>query len=141
MIPAMEARSEHDAAISRVVRTLEARLRPVAILLYGSAARGRNHRRSDIDIAVLCGDAVPSWDDAQRLALALADVAGREVDLAFLDKASPILAMEALRTGELLACSDREQYESFVVRTATAYEDLKIVRRSAEARLLGTANV
>ncbi len=128
--------AEKGAALDAVVDRLRNCLRPAAVVLYGSAAKGRTHGGSDIDIAVLLDRPSPAWDDVGRLRVDLAELAGRDVDLTVLNDASPILVMEILRTGTLVDCAVPEAFEAFAVRTFTDYADLKITRRSIEERLL-----
>lgn len=126
-----------EAHFDRVVELLEERFRPLAILLFGSRARGVQHAGSDHDLAILAGRPLP---DAFAVAAAksdLEDVLGADVDLVVLDAASPILAMEILRDHAVLQMRDREAFEEFVVRTLGAYFDLKRVRAPIEAAILG----
>lgn len=111
-------------------------LDPAAVLLFGSHARGRATAASDIDLAVLVARRPPGWEAVQRLRGDLEDALSSPVDLVVLDDASPILAMQVLREGSLLACRDPEALQAFTVRTLTDYADLKIIRREAERRLL-----
>lgn len=132
----MVSTASHGTAIDAVVESLRSSLQPAAIVLYGSAARGELRSTSDIDLAVLLGRPAPAWAEANVLRLELAEVAGCDVDLVFLDEASPILAMEVLRSGTVVDCANGEAFEAFAVRIFTDYADLKITRRPIEERLL-----
>ena len=68
-------------------------------VLFGSAARGDEHRRSDLDIGVM---GVRSTARLSALRLTLARIAGREVDLIPLDTAPPLLRFEIARDGSVL---------------------------------------
>jgi hypothetical protein len=89
-----------------------------------------------MDLALLLARPAPAWDDLQRLRLDLEELVEAPVDLVVLDDCSPILAMQVLREGSLLACRDPEALEAFIVRTLTDYADLKIIRREAERHLM-----
>jgi len=53
-----------------------------------------------------------------------------------LNAASPILAMEVLRSHRVLSERDPEALETFTVRTLSAYFDLKHVRAPIERAIL-----
>lgn len=110
--------------------------RVAAVYLFGSVAAGRDHARSDVDVAVLYRDGyVP--DGWARLEL-IADLSlrlGREVDVAVLNDASPILGMQVLRNGRRLMTFDERRVNRFFVDTVNQYADLKIVRRPIERAL------
>jgi hypothetical protein len=65
----------------------------------------------------------------------LAEILQRDVDLVDLDQASPILGMQVLRHGNLLADRNPRRRHAFFSRTISMYEDVKIVRREAERAL------
>jgi predicted nucleotidyltransferase len=67
-------------------------------VVFGSAARGTPTRRSDLDVGVL---GVPAAR-LPALAVRLSRAAGREVDLAALETAPPLLRIEIARDGVLL---------------------------------------
>lgn len=118
--------------MSHVVAALD----PVAVILFGSRATGTAGAESDVDLAVLLARPSPAWDHLQRLRVDLEDLVASPVDLVLLDDCSPVLAMQVLREGGLLACRDPEALEAFTVRTLTDDADLKIIRREAERHLL-----
>jgi predicted nucleotidyltransferase len=123
-------------AMVRAVALIRSGLDPAAVLLFGSHAAGRAVAASDVDLAVLMAGRKPDWQFVQRLRVDLEDLLRAPVDLVVLDDASPVLAMQVLREGRLLACRDEEALEAFTVRTLSEYADLKIIRREAEKRLL-----
>lgn len=124
------------APLERAVDLLDERFRPLAIVLFGSRARGQEHEASDHDLAILTGRPVPDALTVAGAKVDLEDILGADVDLVVLDVASPVLAMEVLRDHRVLRARDHEALESFVVRTLGAYFDLKRVRQPIEAALL-----
>jgi predicted nucleotidyltransferase len=76
-------------------------------VLFGSAARGRSHRRSDLDLLVALDSPAPAALAA--LQERLTDTAGREVQLVTMDSAqsSPGLYADALRDGRVIVDRDR----------------------------------
>lgn len=119
-------------ATRRIVEVLD----PAAVLLFGSRATGRGGAASDHDLAVLVAGDQPDWATVRRLQLDLEEILGSDVDLVVLDDASPIIAMQVLREGRLLACRDAQALENLTVRMLTDYADLKIQRAPIERRLL-----
>lgn len=104
----------------------------LALLVFGSLARGAARPDSDLDVAVL-----PESADARArrhlqadLAVALADLApeGR-VDVVLLDEAGDVLRHRALATGRLLLCRDRLAWRDFQVATFREHGDREWVRR------------
>ena len=95
-------------------------------VVFGSAARGRQHRRSDLDLLVELD--VPSPTRLAALEERLTQAAGREVQVvaARSAEASPGLLADALRDGRVLA--DREGLWPRLRRREPQ------IRRAAEAR-------
>jgi predicted nucleotidyltransferase len=122
--------------LTRAVQLLERRLHPAAIVLFGSRAGGRPRQDSDFDLGALCGRPLPDAFTVAGLKTDLEDLLGGSVDLVVLDSASPILAMEVLRSHRVLAMRDPEAFETFTVRTLMAYFDLKRVREPIERAIL-----
>ncbi len=105
------------------------RLGVALVYLYGSEAIGRSSRFSDIDVGVVLEHPALLRDRAQRAHLrstlteilepVLASDQDRELDLAFLQSASPVLQFEAINAGRLLFVADpvfQADYEASVVR-------------------------
>lgn len=132
----MRLEAPPDGPLATAIGQIVEALTPAAILLYGSRATGREAPNSDYDVAVLVGGRAPGWEDTKQLQSALEGTLGASVDIVILDEASPILAMQVLRGGRLIACRDAQALENFTVRTLTDYADLKITRREAEKRLM-----
>lgn len=71
-------------------------------VLFGSAARGAMHARSDVDIGVVL-DQAPNQDRLLELyADAGAIAPSHEVDLAILNHADPLFLFQAVRDAKLL---------------------------------------
>ena len=71
-----------------------------AVLLFGSAVRGRLRPDSDIDVAALFEhDAIPGIEERLALRQRLEEAVQRDVDLIVLNDAPTILAFQALRYG------------------------------------------
>jgi uncharacterized protein len=124
-----------EAALHGAGDLLERRFGLDTLWLFGSAARGEEREDSDLDLAALFRRRPAALEllDAKG---ELADLLGREVDLVDLDRASPILGMQVLRSGRLLVDRNPARRYAFFSRTISMYEDVKILRREAERALL-----
>jgi uncharacterized protein len=78
---------------------------------FGSVARGSEHARSDVDLALLLDPDTPEL--RQKIEADLGRAAGREVDLVFLDTAPPLLRFEIASDGVLLLARDRDDWVDF----------------------------
>jgi predicted nucleotidyltransferase len=89
--------------------------------LFGSAAKGRAIRRSDLDIAVHFSD---GYDvrDVVSLAGELERLLGRDVDVIVLNSAPATLARTALR-GVPLVIRNRQFYMEFMLDVSREAED------------------
>src|SRR4051812_4930685 len=99
--------------LERVADTLNAVPGVVAAYVFGSVAEGREHRESDLDVAVLVDrSAYPRSADRFELRLRLFSVlrttAGREVDLLILNDVPPQLARRIMTGGRTLVMKDEE---------------------------------
>lgn len=95
-------------------------------VLFGSAATGGTHARSDVDIAVEFEDAVEDPADAVLPLLAdLASALGRnDVDLSLVDDLNPRVGLAAFRDGVLLV-GTRERMAVHRERFERAVADLE----------------
>ncbi len=123
-----------DDDLQTAAKLVEDRCGLEAMWLYGSVAAGRAGEESDIDIGVLVPTS-PSFDDRLALQGALETLLGRPVDLVFLNEVSPVLGMQVLGKGRLVVNRNPHQQAEFVVRTITAYFDLKRSRAVVERAL------
>ena len=105
-------------------------------MLFGSAARGTAHRRSDLDIAVI---GVRSPSRLAALAVTLARIAGREVEVIPLETAPPLLRFEISRDGAVLLQRAPHLWPDFQARAMVDWWDWAPINRrftaAAMARL------
>jgi predicted nucleotidyltransferase len=110
-----------------------------AVYLFGSAASGKTHAESDLDLAIL--PEKPSLR-GQKLDI-LADLAREgfsDVDLVFLDTKDVVIKFESVRQNRLLYCAkdfDANAFFSLVVRQYFDFAPyLKIQREAYKRRVL-----
>ena len=101
--------------------------------LFGSRATGRARPDSDVDLAVLWGEDVPSSDYfPRRLELIGATMEAfrtDDVDVVVLNEAPPLLAVEVLREGHLLYNRNDRLRVDFQIRALREYRDTAPLRR------------
>lgn len=122
-----------SAIETALCQTLEAMPGLAAIVLFGSAVRGRLRPDSDVDVATLFEhEAIPGVEERLALRQRLEEAVQRDVDLIVLNDAPTILAFQALRYGRLIACPRPRIYHEFVMRLVTEYADFKRIRKPIE---------
>ncbi len=104
------------------LRSRATHLQPLRLaVLFGSTARGEARRGSDVDVGVLLE---PDTSACRREVEAeLGRAAGREIDLAFLSEAPPLLRFEVARDGVLLCEKEAGLWTEFQVRAMTDWWD------------------
>lgn len=122
------------AELEAIASWLEARFGLDALWLFGSEAKGTSRPGSDLDLAALFRRP-PSALELLDTRAEFAGRLGRDVDLVDLDRASPILAMQVVRHGRLVAEANPARRQRFAAGLPGRYEDLRIVRRQAEQAL------
>ncbi|MBI4121894.1 MAG: nucleotidyltransferase domain-containing protein [Parcubacteria group bacterium] len=108
--------------LARIAKEYDVRL----VLLHGSFATGRQHKDSDIDIAVLTRK---KFTHSEELVLhqALSDVfsvKGRELDIKSINGADPLFLFEVMRDSQLLYGDDVD-YEEYKAYAFRAFHDAK----------------
>jgi len=106
---------------NRLVEAIRARVDGcLAVYRFGSWGTLDQRSDSDIDLAVLAPaplDPVARWDLAQQLA----SLAGRDVDLVDLHKASTVLRYQVIAYGERLFSADAATVERFEDQVFSRY--------------------
>lgn len=96
-------------------------------VLFGSTARRRTRRDSDVDVGVLLEPT--DLETRQAVEVALGEVvsraAGRDLDFVMLDSAPPLLRFQVTRHGELLFEREPGTWTRFKVRAWRDWWDWK----------------
>jgi predicted nucleotidyltransferase len=137
------------SSTKKLARTIAKRREVQAAYLFGSAATGRTHPGSDVDVAVLLARRPPaSGSLAYRLRLMTelgAALHRSDVDVVILNDAPPLLAHRVLSKGTLIFERSKAARVRFQVRVAAQYADLvpmlethiRYLKRHARARRIG----
>ncbi len=103
------------------------------VVLFGSRARGRTHRESDIDIAVISRGAV----DRARLSMDFAEIFKQgNTEVINLANASPTLMYSVSRDGKLLYEKEPGAYLAWRVYAAKIWMDTEWFRRLRDRKLV-----
>lgn len=107
----------------------------VLCYLHGSAAAGSLRKDSDIDVAVLFGRTPNDPVKATNAVLdALSDfLPKREIDIAILNTASPLLAQRVAARGALLFERDPGEAFRFALRAMHEYESSRRIAKIGRA--------
>lgn len=132
--------ASYDQGIVAVL-SADSSLGCVSAYLFGSAASGREHRESDVDVAVLLSYARHStpadrFDVRLRLATRLGAALGRDVDLVILNDAPPQFARRILTEGRCVAMYDDAGDRAFRRTALSRAADIEpFLRRAREVKL------
>ncbi len=116
------------------------------VYFFGSRASGDNLVFSDIDIGIVLEDIKLLEDNNKKIYLDIYDVLtidipdmieGPKIDISFLQKANPALAMKAMQEGKILFESDatlRADFEELTFRLYNDYKKLQYEYEDANLR-------
>ncbi|HUW64385.1 MAG TPA: nucleotidyltransferase domain-containing protein [Spirochaetia bacterium] len=100
-----------------------------AAFLFGSFARGRARRASDVDVAVLYArvneDKYARFKDRLRMEEELEEICRRRVQVVDLEYASPVLQRQVRKYGRVLVEIDHRHRVEFEVRSRRNFLDMQ----------------
>lgn len=128
---------ELSALKENIIKQFRSQRGVVAVLLYGSQAKGIARPGSDVDIAVLYEvGQVPSplelWEFKQKLEEAL----GCDVDLVCLNSVGLIISSQIYKYHIPLLVNNQQALDKFFMYLITDYAELKEFRWPMEERIL-----
>ncbi len=99
----------------------------VLCYLFGSVARGEEHKESDVDIAVLFEKDIKKENflrkEGELISLFSKIFSEREINLVNLAIASPLLCQNVVLEGQLIYAKDENERIFFQIRTLHQYEE------------------
>lgn len=110
-----------------------------AAYLYGSLASSREHRGSDIDIAILTGpfrDRMESFMARVRLQAEISRAIGRDVDLVFLQETGELLSFQIFKTGEVIFENDKDTHRRFMASRLIRCIDFQFYQKRMQKGLV-----
>lgn len=105
------------------------------VFLFGSAASRKMAEGSDIDIGILFEFQLDFYK-VNEFKNELSSMFKRDIDIANLNSASPVLKMQVLKNGVLVFAKDKKIYNQFYVDAINQYDDLKQTRKICEDNIL-----
>lgn len=109
------------SALDSVVERARADPDVLAVLLFGSAARGEPHRDLDVALVLPEGSRADTWDKMFDYIAVAADV----VDLQVFQRLPLYVQSRVLREGKVLFCRDEDALYALAGRVARAFEDFR----------------
>jgi predicted nucleotidyltransferase len=114
----------------------------VSVYLFGSAAEGRSHRESDVDVGVLFSRSMyptrrDRFEAGLRVSSALIGVLGNDkIDVVVLNDVPPHLARRVVTSGRRLVCADSEGDHDFTRDVQLRAADIEpFLRRTRQLKL------
>jgi len=89
--------------------------------LFGSYARGKTFKESDVDIAIYLKEGY-SFERMKEIWSDIEDLLGKDVDMLILNNATPLMGYEAIR-GKAIAINDYKVYLDYMLRISQEAED------------------
>lgn len=103
--------------------------------LFGSAAAGRRHKHSDVDVAVYLREGCDPLDFVASFSADVAEALGiDDVDVLILNGDLPYELRYRALTSRLIYARDRERYVEEVVKAASLWADFRIALEKTRAR-------
>lgn len=112
-----------DDALSAVVTRADRDVDVLAVILFGSRARGDAEPESDVDVCIVLEAGVPLGIDASRKRLEY--LAARDLDVNIFQQLPLYLRSRVLKEGRVLFVRDEDRLYDLAFRTARAFEDFR----------------
>lgn len=132
--------SDPGALVARLRQALLSERDVLGAWLFGSRVTGRPRPDSDVDVGVWMGGVPCGFERRADLTVLLEQTIGLPVDVIVLDRADPLLALDAVNGLPVMTREERRQLE-YVLDVAREAEDWRVFlesfleerRRSREA--------
>jgi predicted nucleotidyltransferase len=112
-----------SAALERVIARAQTDPEVLAVMLFGSQARGEAGAASDVDVCLVLDPDVPPGLPASRKRLDY--LAGADLDLTVFQQLPLPVRSRVLKEGKVLFVRDEDRLYGVAVRTARAFEGLR----------------
>lgn len=98
----------------------------LAVILFGSAARGELHKHSDIDICLVLHS--KRWE-VEKLAQKRLEYLHFDLDIKLFHQLPLYIRSRVLKEGKVLLIKDEDKLYEIAIRTAKEFEDFKQIYR------------
>ncbi|BDR66051.1 type VII toxin-antitoxin system MntA family adenylyltransferase antitoxin [Clostridium tetani] len=100
------------------------------LYIFGSYAKGKNNKNSDLDIAVLLDENYNPMDKLRLIGDLTLIFKRDDIDLVILNSASPVLRHQIIKYGKLVYMEREETKVFFEVKVLNVYMDMEPFRRT-----------
>ena len=107
----------------QLIETIQNKINPAFIILFGSFAKGASRLDSDIDLAYFSKEQLSSYERF-LLANELAEITGREVDLVDLKQIDTVFTMQIFSQGIPIYIQDENEFTRQKMRAYSMYATL-----------------
>lgn len=111
----------------------------LCVYLFGSAAKEKENVYSDIDVAILYNNSIPSKEYTDRqitLSIELGQLLGREVDVIILNHTAPYLKFQVIKEGIRVYESPARKDRAFEAHSIIDYFDFLPVKNLLESSII-----
>jgi predicted nucleotidyltransferase len=116
--------NEHiESALRGLIARAEDDRDVLAVILFGSQARGEAGPGSDVDVCVVLEAGAPSAIEASHKRLDY--LAGRDLDVKIFQQVPLYIRSRVLKEGRVLFVRDEDRLYELAFRTARAFEDFR----------------
>lgn len=118
-----------DPLIERLIEKVKADEAVLAVILFGSRARGEELPGSDIDLCLVLAPARGTKIDQMTARVAYLPHGSGRLDLRIFQQLPLYIRRRVLKEGTVLLCKDLDALYAIAYRTAQAFEDFKPIYR------------
>jgi len=113
----------HAAVLARLVETAKSDRDVLAVILFGSEARGEARAESDVDVCLVLEDKrLDTLGQSQKRTGYLASF---DLDIQIFQQIPLHLRVRVLREGKVLFCRDEDKLYAVAFQTARHFEDFR----------------
>lgn len=118
-----------DPHVERLIEKVKADEAVLAVILFGSHARGEELPGSDIDLCLVLAPARDTKTDQMTARMAYLPYGSERLDLRIFQQLPLYIRRRVLKEGVVLLCKDLDALYAIAYRTAQAFEDFKPIYR------------
>ena len=118
-----------DPLVERLIEKATADEAVLAVILFGSRARGEELPGSDIDLCLVLAPARDTKIDHMTARMAYLSSGSGKLDLRIFQQLPLYIRRRVLKEGAVLLCKDLDALYAIAYRTAQAFEDFKPIYR------------
>jgi len=126
--------------IGLINKYLRKKISPYLIILYGSFAKGKARKDSDVDIAFLSDNKFSDYE-IFMIGQGLADILGKDVDLVDLSRSSTVFQTQVISTGKVIYCSNEKKRMLFEMTVLKKYARLNEERQHILKKVMECGSV